>query len=34
MDINRQEKQLVVRKDVDVVEHERLSNIALRSTLK
>ena len=27
-------EQLVVRKDMDVNEHERLSNITLRHTLK
>jgi hypothetical protein len=27
-------KQLVVRKDMDVNEHERLSNITLRHSLK
>jgi hypothetical protein len=28
------QEQLVVRKDMDVNEHERLSNITLRHTLK
>jgi hypothetical protein len=34
LDINKVKEQLVVRKDMDVNEHERLSNITLRHTLK
>ena len=30
----KENKQLVVRKDIDVNEHERLSNITLRHKLK
>ena len=34
LDINLSKEQLVVRKDMDVNEHERLSNITLRHKLK
>jgi hypothetical protein len=33
LDINKVKEQLVVRKDVDVNKHERLSNITLRHKL-